>query len=119
MAQPSPTLAKSYAFSLKIVDFCFEIQRTKKEYVLTKQLLKSGTSIGANVEEATQAQSRNDFIAKLSIAQKEAHETRYWLRLMRDSSLQVDQKVIGSLLDDVQELIRMLNSSLVTAKSKR
>ena len=75
---------KSYAFSLRIVKLSRYLVEEKKEYVLSKQVLRSGTSVGANIEEANQAQSRPDFIHKLSIANKEAFETSYWLRLLRD-----------------------------------
>src|SRR5216683_662577 len=76
---------KSYKFALRIVNAYKHVVSEKKEYVLSKQLVRSGTSIGANVAEANQAQSRPDFISKLSIALKEAVETEYWLNLLRDS----------------------------------
>lgn len=72
---------KSFQFALQVIQLYRELQN-EREYVLSKQLLRSGTSIGANVEEASAAQSRNDFIAKMSIASKEARETCYWLRLL-------------------------------------
>ena len=77
---------KTYQFSLDIIRLYVELCK-QKEFVLSKQLLRSGTSIGANVEEATAAQSRKDFISKMAIASKEARETHYWLRLLRDSKL--------------------------------
>lgn len=110
MAQ-SPTREKSYAFALRIVDVAKHLQYDKKEYVLTKQVLRSGTSIGANVEEAAAGSSRKDFAAKLAIASKEARETRYWLRLLRDSGY-IDPETAGSLLVDCEELVRMLASSV-------
>ena len=76
----------SYSFSLQIIEL-YKKLIAQKEYVLSKQLLKSGTSIGANVEEGIAAQSRKDFISKMSIAAKEARETRYWLRLLNDSKI--------------------------------
>src|SRR5215211_4114609 len=76
---------KSYAFVLRSINLYKHLSVAKKEYVLSKQLLRSGTSIGANVAEANQAQSRPDFISKLGIALKEAAETEYWLSLLRDS----------------------------------
>ena len=76
---------KSYAFALRIIRVYRHMLETNKEFVLSKQILRSGTSIGANVAEATQAQSRADFVSKLSISLKEAFETEYWLNLLRDS----------------------------------
>ena len=73
---------KSFCFAVRIVKLCKYLRNTQKEYVLSKQLLRSGTSIGANIAEAEQAQSRADFIAKMNIALKEAVETNYWLRLL-------------------------------------
>lgn len=89
----------------------------KKEYVLSKQVLRSGTSIGANIEEAHQGESKADFIHKLSIANKEAFETNYWLRLLRDSDL-LETKIADSLLVDCDELQKILVSSIKTAKSR-
>jgi four helix bundle protein len=86
-----------------------------KEFVLSKQILRSGTSIGANIEEANQAQSKMDFIHKLSIALKEAAETNYWLRLLRDSKL-IEPKLAESFLNDCEELQKMLTSSIKTSK---
>ncbi len=87
----------------------------RKEYVLSKQLLRSATSIGANITEAQQAQSSADFISKLSIALKEANETRYWLHLIQDSSY-------GSSTESyhkIEEIIRMLVSSIQTTRNKK
>ena len=111
----NPIKDKSYAFALEAVKLCLNIQQEKREYILTKQLLKSGTSIGANVEEAQQPQSRADFTSKMSIALKESYESRYWLRLIRDSGLaSTDQ--IEPLLKQVDEIIRLLVA--ITMKSK-
>ena len=87
----------------------------KREYVLSKQILRSGTSIGANIEESVHAQSKVDFIHKLSIVQKEALETNYWLRLLRDSEY-LNPKLAESLLEDCEEVQKMLTSSIKTAK---
>jgi len=76
---------KSFRFAVRIVKLCRYLQTEKKEYILTKQLLRSGTSIGANVSESQQAQSRPDFVNKLNIALKEASETEYWLRLLYET----------------------------------
>ena len=73
---------KSFRFAIRIVNLCRHVRSTKKEYTLSEQLLRSGTSIGANITEAQQAQSKADFVSKLSIALKEASETKYWIRLL-------------------------------------
>ena len=110
---------KSYAFALLIVEFCWKMQKELKEFVLSRQLLKSGTSIGANIEEALQARSKKDFIAKLSISLQEAHETRYWLRLLRDSVLPLEEmmkQTLQRLLRDVEEIIALLTSIIKSSK---
>jgi four helix bundle protein len=104
---------KAYAFALSIIRLYSDLQR-QREFVLSKQLLRSGTSIGANVEEAIAAQSRADFLSKMSIASKEARETRYWLRLLRDSDL--TDLDVTSHLAQAEELVRMLNSIVKSTK---
>lgn len=106
---------KSYQFALRIIKLYKYIVAEKSEYVLSKQILRSGTSIGANIEEANQAQSKADFIHKLSIAQKEAFETDYWLRLLRDSEYLTEAQA-ESLLIDCRELQKLLTASIKTAK---
>lgn len=102
---------KSFAFALQIIQLYQELQH-KHEFVLSKQLLRCGTSIGANIEEATAAQSRRDFLAKMAIAGKEARETRYWLRLLKESQLvSID---VSSELTAVNELVRMLTAIVKT-----
>lgn len=86
-----------------------------KEFVLSKQFLRSGTSIGANAEEAIGGQSRNDFISKLAIAYKEARETKYWIKLLRATGF-LDQEQSESLLTDAEELLRLIGRILVTTK---
>ena len=106
---------KSYAFAIRIVN-CYKYLCTeKKEFVLSKQLLRSGTSVGANVEEAIGGQSRKDFIAKLSIAYKEARETNYWLRILRDTHY-IDDKMSNSLLADNEELLKLIGTIVKTSK---
>lgn len=107
---------KSYDFALRTIKLPRYLAEEKREYVLSKQVLRSGTSIGANIEEATQAQSRVDFIHKLSISQKESFETHYWIRLLRDSEL-IKSNLADSLLQDCQELQKILTSSIKTAKA--
>ncbi len=84
-----------------------------KEYVLSKQILRSGTSIGANIEEAIGGQSKKDFRAKIFISYKEARETHYWIRLIKDSEL-ISRQLADSLLEDCQELKKILSSILLT-----
>lgn len=108
---------KSYKFALRMVKLFQYLLSEKKEFVLSKQVLRSGTSVGANVEEAYQAESKADFIHKLAIANKEAFETHYWLRLLRDSGF-LEGKLAESLLLDCDELQRILVSSIKTAKVK-
>ena len=98
---------KSYEFSKKIVLFCLKLQKDKKEYILSKQLIRSGTSIGANIEEALGGFSKKDFIYKMSISHKEARETRYWLKLLRDTELATVEECTP-LLDNIEEIIKIL-----------
>jgi four helix bundle protein len=106
---------KSYKFALRTVKLFQYLCNDKKEFVLSKQVLRSGTSIGANIEEAYQAESKADFVHKLAVANKEAFETHYWLRLLRDSCL-LEVKIADSLLIDCDELQKILVSSIKTAK---
>jgi len=106
---------KSYDFALKIVTVCKMLQDERHEFVLSKQLLRSGTSIGANTEEAIGAQSKRDFLSKIFVAYKEARETNYWLRLLRDSKL-LSAEIAGSLIHDSDELIRMMGAIISTTK---
>ena len=117
MKENNIIIEKSYAFAIKIVN-CYKLLYTeRKEFVLSKQLLRSGTSIGANVEEAVGGKSRKDFYAKLSIAYKEARETNYWLRILRDTQF-IDNKIAEPLLADNEELLRLIGSILKTMKQK-
>ena len=106
---------KSFHFAVRIVNLCKYLQTEQKEFVLTKQLLKSGTSIGANVSESQQAQSRPDFVSKLNIALKEAYETNYWLRLLHATCFLTDD-AFQSIITDCQELERLLISIIKTSK---
>ena len=107
---------KSYKFALRTIKLFQHLSKEKHEFVISKQVLRSGTSIGANIEEAGQAQSKPDFIHKLAIAQKESFETHYWIRLLRDSDL-LDGKIAESLLSDCSKLQKLLTSSIKTAKA--
>ncbi len=106
---------KSFLFAVRIVKLCKHLRNTKKEYTLSKQLLRSGTSIGANVSEAQQAQSRADFISKLSIALKEAVETNYWLRLLQATDY-LNEAEFKSIHSDCCELERMLTAIIKSSK---
>lgn len=106
---------KSFRFAVRIVKLSRHLSETKREFILSRQLLRSGTSIGANTAEAQQAQSRADFIAKLSIALKEAVETNYWLRLLRETDY-LEESQFQSLRQDCRELERMLTAILKTTK---
>ena len=107
---------KSYQFAIRVVRLSQYLQTEKKEYVLSKQLLRSGTAIGALLREAEFAQSKADFVSKLSIALKEANETDYWLSLLKDTNY-LDQKQHNSVAPDCRALIAMLAASVKTAKS--
>jgi four helix bundle protein len=107
---------KTFAFALDVIRLYCKL-REQDEYVLSKQLLRSGTSIGANVEEALAAQSRNDFLSKMAIASKEARETRYWLRLLQESEL-VNIN-LSNELSKINEIILLLTSIVKTTGEKR
>lgn len=106
---------KSFAFALRIVKLNHYLVVECREYDLAKQIIRSGTSIGANIEEAAHAQSKTDFVHKLSIAQKEACETNYWLRLLKESLI-LRPKLADHLISDCVELQRILAASIKTAK---
>ena len=110
----SPLMVKSKAFALDIIRICNAIHEAKHESILTKQLVRSGTSIGANIREAFYAHGKADFVAKLQIALKECSESEYWLELLIESGY-YDDKVI---LDKCIEVKKLLISSINTAKSK-
>ncbi len=107
---------KSFQFAIRIINLYKHLRSIKKEYTLSKQLLRSGTSIGANIAEAQQAQSRADFVSKLSIALKETTETKYWLRLMAATDYLSAQEY-QSIFSDCVELEKMLVSSIKTVKT--
>ena len=110
----SPLLTKSKLFALDIIKICNEIKKEKHENILTNQLVRSGTSIGANIREAFYAHGKADFIAKLQIALKECSESEYWLELLIESGYYDDK----SILDKCIEIKKLLISSINTAKSK-
>jgi len=107
---------KSFQFALRIIKLSKYLQKDHKEYILSKQILRSGTSIGALVREAQYAQSKADFLHKLMISLKEANETEYWLLLLFESSY-IDQKMFNSIYPDIKELLKLLISSTKTIKA--
>lgn len=109
----SPLIDKSKSFALEIIKVCNKIKQAKKETVLTNQLIRSGTSVGANIREAFYAHSKADFIAKLQIALKECSESEYWLELLIESGYYEDRKI----LDMCIEIKKLLIASINTAKS--
>jgi len=104
---------KSFEFSLKVISLYKDLQ-SQKEFIISRQLLRCGTSIGANIEEALAGQSKRDFAAKMSISSKEARETKYWLRLLKESEL--TNLDVNSLLLDIEELIRLLTAIVKTSQ---
>ena len=106
---------KTKHFAVRIIRFVSYLRDEKREFVISKQILRSATSIGANVRESWNAQSRSDFQHKLSIALKEADETAYWLELLVESEI-IDRKQFDSLYSDLDEIIAMLTASVKTMK---
>lgn len=110
------TYQKSKRFAVRIVKLCQYLRNDKREYVLSKQLLRSGTSIGANIAEANCAYSEKDFLSKMYIAFKECAETQYWLEILHDTSL-LNEKEYQSIVTDCNELRKLLSSITMTAKN--
>ncbi|MBM2816003.1 MAG: four helix bundle protein [Ignavibacteria bacterium] len=108
---------KSYKFAIRIVRLYQFLTKEKKEFVLSKQVLKSGTSIGANIEEAIGGQSKNDFKSKISIAYKEARETLYWIRILRDTEY-INEKQAESIIEDINEILKIITSFQKSIKIK-
>ena len=106
---------KSYAFAIRIVKLSQYLQHDKKEFVLSKQILRSGTAIGALVREAEYGQSKTDFIHKLTISLKEANETEYWINILKDTGY-IETPLYESLVSDCKELLRLLIASIKTSK---
>ena len=115
MKQDNIIVDKSKAFAVRIVKMCRYLHEERHEFVLSKQVLRSGTSIGANVKEAIRGQSTADFIAKMNIALKEASETEYWLELLTDTDY-LSHSMSDSVLSDCVELIKLLTAIIKTAK---
>jgi four helix bundle protein len=113
----SPLRPKSYDFALAIVKEVRRLRETNREFELTGQLVRSATSVGANVEEAGAGQTKKDFITKMAIAAKEANESRYWLRLLRDGGI-LDARTSERLIADCDEIVRMLTATVKTAQTR-
>ena len=111
-------LSKSKAFAVRIVRLCRYLQEEKREFVLSKQLLRCGTSIGANVAEAQRGQSKADFISKMSIALKEANETHYWLRLLYRTEY-LSKTQFDSMEKDITEILSLLTAICKTASQNK
>jgi len=108
---------KTFAFAVRMVNLYKYLTDNKKEFVLSKQLLRSGTSVGANIEEAIGGQSDKDFLSKLSIAYKEARESKYWLRLLVETNY-LDKEQATSLLQDAEEICKIIGAIQITIKKK-
>ncbi len=107
---------KSFEFALRVIKMYNHLRNVKSEYVMSKQLLHSGTSVGANICESEHSENKQDFIHKLSISQKEINEALYWIRLLHKSDYLTDSE-FTSIFSDAQELLKLLTSSIKTAKS--
>ncbi|MCC6250837.1 MAG: four helix bundle protein [Bacteroidia bacterium] len=115
MKEDNVIQTKSFAFAIRIVNTYKILRNEKKEFVLSKQLLRSGTSIGANVEEAIGGQSKADFISKISIAYKEARETLYWIKLLYATDY-LSKEMADSLINDSEEICRIIGKIQTTIK---
>jgi four helix bundle protein len=118
MKENNIVMDKSYTFALRVIKAYNYLTREQREFVISKQMLRSGTAIGALVRESEHAQSRADFINKMNIALKEANETAYWLALLKDSEY-ISENVFNSIHQDCDELIRLLISIVKTSKENR
>jgi four helix bundle protein len=119
MKQENIILDKSFNFAVRIVKLFKYLSIEKKEYILSKQLLRCGTSIGANINEAQAAQSKKDFISKMSISSKEARESKYWIDLLVATDyLSIEDKHVQSLLNDTEEIIKLLTTIIKSAQGK-
>ena len=115
MKEDNLVVEKSKAFAIRIIRLYQHLSSEKKEFVLSKQILRSGTSIGANVREAARTQSKPDFISKMQIALKEASETEYWIELLQETDY-ISEKAGTSLIADCKELLKVITAIIKTAK---
>ena len=120
MKQNNIILEKAFEFAIRIVKLYKYLCEDKKEYVLSKQLLRSGTSIGANINEAQAGQSKADFIAKMSISSKEARESKYWIDLLiKTDYLNIDDQHTRSLQKDIEEIMKLLTSIVKSSQGNK
>lgn len=115
MEKPFDIKERSFEFALEIVKLCQTIQRDKKEFVLSKQLLRSGTAVGALIREAQNAESSKDFVHKMAIAQKECDETIYWLELIKVSN-QYEELNLNEIIDESEQLLKIIRSIILNKK---
>ena len=108
---------KSFAFAIRVIKMYNFLKEYKKEFILSKQLMRSGTSIGAMVREAINAETSKDFIHKLSVAQKECDETCYWLELLKEANY-ISEKEFASIYNDATELLKIIRSIIIKSKQK-
>jgi len=108
---------RTFDFALEVIN-SYKFLISKREFVLSKQLLRSGTSIGANVQESQAAQSKKDFIAKMAIASKEARETKYWITLLLKSGYFADYQNVDTLLKDIESIINILTKIVKTSQTR-
>lgn len=116
MKKDNITRDKTFAFALRIIKLGKYLTEEKREFILSKQIIRSGTAVGALVREAEYAQSQADFIHKLHVSLKEANETEYWLNLLKESGY-IDEVSFSSIELDIKEILRLLISSIKTAKT--
>ncbi len=117
MKEGNIVLEKSYLFSLRIIRLFKFLSENRKNYILANQILRSGTSIGANIEEAVGGFSRKDFVSKMTIAYKEARETKYWIRLLGDSEI-LDKRLLKDILEDCEELCKIIGTIQKSCKNR-
>lgn len=117
MSKESIIKNKSFAFSIRVINLYKYLIKNKKEYVISKQLLRCGTSVGAMVREAQNAESKADFIHKLAIAQKECDESMYWIELLKETDY-ISEKEFNEIHKDANELLKILRSIILTTKQK-
>lgn len=113
----NPALDLSFELTVQVVKFCYQLQRERREYILSKQLIRSAASIGANLEEAIGGQSEKDFLAKISISYKEARETAYWLKTLYACEF-IQKEKFNEFYSKADEIMRILGSSIRTLKRK-
>lgn len=118
MKKDNIVLDKSFRFAVRVIRLYQHLKDTKREFILSKQMLRSGTSIGANVRKGNNAESKADFIHKMGIAQKETDETMYWLELLKETDYLAANE-FDSIYQDANELLKLIRSIIITSKNNR